>query len=872
MLSSKHRTLSIPVRYGIALVSVAIAITTVLFLQQLQVRNPFALIFLAAIAVGAWYGGAGPAILGIALSTLGLGVFLHAPAGSFPIAFHDFPLFCLYFFLVSWIYWFSRDRRRTELLLEQARDQLEAEIKVRTAELMQVNREYQTILDAAPFGIALRGPNGVVHRCNPAYEKMLGFEPGEILGRSAPLPEGEREAWELQECQLRAGDRSVDYEARRLRKDGSAFSATTSLAPLIDDIDGHLRASVELIIDNTKRHAHEAERQMLTALVQHSPDFIGVTDLNGATIFVNRGGQNLFGLETDERVKGARFIEYLTTKADAITSEQVIPLLLQQGGQIEFETMVRIHEARESIPLHCSCFLIPDAKTGEPAFIATIAHDISERKRAEAKLQMLCSVVQNSPDFIGVADMNLRTVFVNRSGQAMFGLEGDEQVTQTHTLDFFAAEHQSMVRDELIPTLLERGQLICEVPARNFKTGHSFPALWTAFVIYDQKTKQPSLLASVTKDITKQQEDRDTLEKALKDKEELLEKNDVLQKKLRRENTSLQQLSQALQVKLAATQKTKFEKIIGGSPALRRTLNRVEQVAATDAPVLITGETGTGKELIAQAIHENSKRAGMPLRSLNCAALHANLFAVELFGHEKGAFTGADRQRLGRFELAEGGTLFLDEVAELPIDLQAALLRVLEGYGFERLGGSKLIRADVRIIAATNRDLQAAISTGAFRPDLYFRLNGFPIAVPSLRERREDIPALVSHFIAHSSAKHEKPIRNIEKRALEFLQTYDWPGNIRELRNVIDNSVITSDDGLLVIDEGFTVKNPAGGDVPLGTFDKETEDHERRLIERALTASRGRISGAAAILQLPYTTLSAKIKALEIDRSKFRVF
>lgn len=359
----------------------------------------------------------------------------------------------------------------------------------------------------------------------------------------------------------------------------------------------------------------------------------------------------------------------------------------------------------------------------------------------------------------------------------------------------------------------------------------------------------------------------------MKDNERLLEENDASPDNLRRENISLQELNFALQAELAAAQRNKFEQIIGGSPLLQRTLVRVAQVASTDATVLITGETGTGKELVAQAIHENSKRVGMPFLSVNCAALPATLMAAELFGYEKGAFTGADRQRVGQFELAVGGTLFLDEVGELPIDTQAMLLRVLEGRTFERLGGSKPISADVRIIAATNRDLQVAMQAGEFRPDLFYRVNAFPIEVPPLRERRADIPLLVDHFVRLSAARHGKAIRQIEKHGMELLRSYDWPGNIRELRNVIDTSVIISDGEDLAIDEDLLFATRPSEDAPLGSLQKEMANHERILIERALVETQGRVygpSGAAAILHLPPTTLSAKMKALKIDSSKFK--
>jgi transcriptional regulator with GAF, ATPase, and Fis domain len=415
--------------------------------------------------------------------------------------------------------------------------------------------------------------------------------------------------------------------------------------------------------------------------------------------------------------------------------------------------------------------------------------------------------------------------------------------------------------------------LQCLKIIRNLKTGERFPALWTTFVIYDQKTKEPSLLATVTKDVTAQHEDREALQKSLRTIEGLLEENKVLQDKLCRENISLQELNLASQGELADIQRNKFEEIIGGSPSLQRTLIRVKQVATTDATVLITGETGTGKELIAQAIHENSRRAQMPFRSVNCAAMPATLMSTELFGHERGAFTGADRQRVGQFELAAGGTLFLDEVAEIPIDMQATLLRVLEERTFDRLGGTKLIPADVRVIAATKRDLHAAIRAGEFRQDLFYRLNVFPIEVPPLRERRDDIPMLVNHFITVSATRHGRTIRNIERRSMELLQSYNWPGNIRELRNVIDTSVIVATGEVLSIDEELLFWTRLTENAPLGSLQTALTNHEQMLIERALTESQGRVSGpsgAAMILRMRPSTLSARIKILKIDASKFK--
>src|SRR6266853_2015742 len=236
-----------------------------------------------------------------------------------------------------------------------------------------------------------------------------------------------------------------------------------------------------------------------------------------------------------------------------------------------------------------------------------------------------------------------------------------------------------------------------------------------------------------------------------------------------------------------------FEEIVGTSTALQAVLSRVSKVAPTDSSVLITGETGTGKELVARAIHKRSKRSSRAFVSVNCAAIPRGLIASELFGHEKGAFTGATQRRLGRFELAEGGTIFLDEVGELPAETQIALLRVLQEHEFERVGGTGSIQTNVRVIAATNRDLEAAIASGVFRSDLFYRLNVFPIEVPPLRERQEDIPLLVDYFIDRYARKAGKRITTVDKKTLRLLESYPWPGNIRELQNVIERSVIVCD-------------------------------------------------------------------------------
>jgi formate hydrogenlyase transcriptional activator len=316
-----------------------------------------------------------------------------------------------------------------------------------------------------------------------------------------------------------------------------------------------------------------------------------------------------------------------------------------------------------------------------------------------------------------------------------------------------------------------------------------------------------------------------------------------------------------------------FEEIVGSSQALRNVLAQVAKVAPVDSTVLILGETGTGKELVARAIHKRSKRSSRAFIRVNCAAIPSSLIASELFGHEKGAFTGALQRRLGRFELADGGTIFLDEMGELPAETQIALLRVLQEREIERVGGSQPISVDVRVLAATNRDLNAAVATGAFRQDLFYRLNVFPIQTPPLRERVDDISLLVEYFIERYGKKAGKKFRNVNKKTLELFQAYDWPGNIRELQNVIERAVILCEGDTFSVDESWLRREPIASFPSTVPFVATLAEREREIIEAALTESEGRISGrsgAAAKLGIPRQTLESKIKALGIEKHRFR--
>jgi PAS domain S-box-containing protein len=317
-----------------------------------------------------------------------------------------------------------------------------------------------------------------------------------------------------------------------------------------------------------------------------------------------------------------------------------------------------------------------------------------------------------------------------------------------------------------------------------------------------------------------------------------------------------------------------FEEIVGMSEPLKKVVSRISKVAPIDSGVLITGETGTGKELVARAIHRLSRRSKCPFVSVNCAAIPRDLIASELFGHEKGAFTGATQRRSGRFELAAGGTIFLDEVGELPAETQVALLRVLQEREFERVGGTGSIHADVRVIAATNRDIETAIAAGTFRSDLFYRLNVFPIEMPPLRERREDIPLLVGYFLDRYARKIGKTFQALDKKSLDLLQSYPWPGNIRELQNVIERSVIVSETETFSVDKSWlSRRSSAQSPHSFPELSKRPASTEKQIIETALRECGGRVSGlsgAAVRLGIPGSTLESKIKSLKIDKNRFR--
>jgi PAS domain S-box-containing protein len=486
--------------------------------------------------------------------------------------------------------------------------------------------------------------------------------------------------------------------------------------------------------------------------------------------------------------------------------------------------------------------------------------DIDERKRAEEKLRRSEWNLLEAQRLgrAGSWSLNISSGNVTASPEMFRAFDakpGDDCSRPDFWFDRIHPEDRKRVRDLFEKCLVEKSDYEAEyrllLPDGTIKHQHSigYPILNEAGDLVE--------FVGTAVDVTEQVTARIELENAL---EEIKHLKDRLQD----ENLALRD---------EVVRASMFEEIVGTSPALQVALARVAKVAPTDSTVLISGETGTGKELFARAIHKRSPRSARAFVSVNCAATPSTLIASELFGHEKGAFTGALQRRLGRFELAEGGTIFLDEIGELPLETQVALLRVLQEREFERVGGSQVIRTDVRVIAATNRDLESAIAGGAFRKDLFYRLNVFPIEIPPLRERRADIPTLVEYFVHRYSRKVGKRIRAIEKRTLELLGSYAWPGNIRELQNVIERSVIFCESDLFSVDPSwlsFESSSPTGEAGPIARM---SPVQQREAIETALAATAGRVSGpsgAAAHLSMPASTLESKIRTLKINKFRFK--
>jgi PAS domain S-box-containing protein len=471
--------------------------------------------------------------------------------------------------------------------------------------------------------------------------------------------------------------------------------------------------------------------------------------------------------------------------------------------------------------------------------------DIEDRKRAEKKLledeRELRGITDAIPQTIVVQDPSGHPVYANQAVLDYSGLTMQDVVSSDFRARIFHPEDLERLREERQAALARGLPFEIEQRARR-KDGQYRWFLIRYNPFRDEEGRLVRWYATGTDiDDRKRAEDR-----------------------TQNENVALRE---------DIVRSSMFEEIVGSSEPLRHVLGQVSKVAPTDSTVLVLGETGTGKELIARAIHNRSKRSNRAFIRVNCAVIPPSLIASELFGHEKGSFTGATQRRLGRFESADGGTIFLDEVGDLPPETQVALLRVLQEREFERVGGSHTVSVDVRVIAATNRELTSAVAEGTFRQDLFYRLNVFPIQLPALRERISDISVLVGYLIDRYAHKAGKKIRNIDKKTMELFHAYDWPGNIRELQNVVERAVILSEGETFFVDEAWLTHATPKSTAPSVPLVANLVEHEREMLEAALRESEGVVggpTGAAVKLGIPRQTLESKIRKLGINRHRFK--
>jgi len=577
-------------------------------------------------------------------------------------------------------------------------------------------------------------------------------------------------------------------------------------------------------------------------LFEFSPDAILVTNAGGRIASANTQVERIFGYKRDEIIGQPveilipeRFRQVHPAHRAGYGAE---PQLRPMG--IGLELLGRRKDGTE-FPVD---IMLSPVQTGEETLLLCVVRDVSEKKSAERALrrseQELRSLFEYCPDVIVVSDRDGRIVRANAQMESVFGYRRDELIVQLIEVLIpekyrrLHPQHREEYRGQ--PRVRSMGAGL-ELYARR-KDGTEFPV---DIMLGPVEGPDGPLILSVIRDLSQKREAEEALQRS-------------------------EQERHYLEEELSTTHQ--FDEIIGESAELKRVLKQVETVAATDATALILGETGTGKELIARAIHELSPRRERAFVKLNCSAIPSGLLESELFGHEKGAFTGAIAQKIGRLELAHQGTFFLDEVGDLPLELQPKILRALQEKEFERVGGTRTIPVNVRLVAATNRDLAKMASQGQFRSDLYYRLRVFPLTIPSLRDRREDIPLLVRYFVTNHSKRMGRHIETIPAATMEALKKWHWPGNVRELENFIERSVILT--------QGSVLRAPLSElempEEPVESQDANLESAEREHILRVLREAKGMIGGpggAAQRLGLKRTTLNSKMKKLGIQRRDY---
>jgi len=713
-------------------------------------------------------------------------------------------------------------------------------------ELYEELREQASLLSLTHDAIYVRDMKGVIRYWNRGAEELYGWPAEYAVGELAhellktvyPLPLEQIET-EL----LRTG--RWQGELVKTKKDGTQVVVASRCSLKRDDRGAPVATLVTSNDITARKHAEEEMREGETrfrTFVDHAGDALFVQDFEQGTIVdVNRQACESLGYTRQELIGNT--VPAFHLDSDRAGLEPVAESAAAGG------TVVNTHWHRRKdgsvFPVEAHTTLVWYAGR---RFLLNVVRDITDRLRAEETVRQgerqLRDVIETMPAIVWSTLPDGSVEFINRRWQEFTGLGGE---------DALGWNWEALVHPD------DRARFVGD---------------WRAALTAGQPTESEVRVRAANGEY------RWLLVRnvPLRDEQGNIVRwygtaTDIEHRK--RAEERLQHENVALRVEIEKA--WMFEEVVGASPALRSVLSAVSKVAPTDSTVLLTGETGTGKELIARAVHKKSPRGARAFVAVNCAAIPQSLIASELFGHEKGAFTGALQRRLGSFELAEGGTIFLDEIGELPLETQIALLRVLQEREIQRVGASQPIHVNVRVLAATNRDLQKAIAAGAFRQDLFYRLDVFPIHVPPLRERKEDIPVLVEYFVDRFAKKAGKNIRSIEKRALELLESYSWPGNIRELQNVIERAVIVCETETLTIDGSWL---SLGSSYPQGparslSLGKKSPEQEKELIERALTETEGRISGpsgAAAKLGIPASTLEYKIRLLRINKHQFKEY
>ncbi len=784
--------------------------------------------------------------------------------------------------------------------------------------LRQSEERWRSVFENSAIGVALTDLNGRFLATNPTYQKMLAYTESELqtLSFLEITHEDYREAnWALVTELLEGKREQFQIEKQYRRKDGSLIWVrnNVSLVPGTESVPQFIMALSEDITE--RKQAEEAlqkSEERVRLILDSAAEAIFGCDPHGTCLFCNRAAVRLLGYDEPSELLGENMhaLEHHTRKDGTPFPIDECPIYLgfHENRGVHIDDDIFWRKDGTSFPVeYWSHPMLRDGKT-VGAVITFL--DITERKRAEEELrkseqrkrtllEINNAIINNLTQealFASAYEAIRRVVSFDRAAflfhqpekktlkllsmdsdaeSEFFRLGKEYDLRETRISKWVLDRQQAVVRGDLEKEQQSAGdqhlvaegiQSYCVVPLVAMGNSIGTFTVWSESK-YRYSEADAELLQEVANQVALAIANMKSYEEIAALKARLEKENVYLQEEIRTEHN--------------------FEEIVGNSPALLELLRRVDQVAATDSSVLIYGETGTGKELIARAIHNRSMRKSRPLVKVNCSAISAGLVESELFGHVKGAFTGAFERRIGRFELADGGTIFLDEVGELPLETQVKLLRVLQEREFEPVGSNRSVRVDVRIIAATNRNLQESISAGSFRSDLYYRLNVFPLEVPPLRERHSDITQLAMFFLSRYSRNLGKRMEGISVSATERLKNYSWPGNVRELQNVIERALILGQGPILELEPGLISVSPSDGlrdsarevveaAPPSGPSSalKTLEEVERAHISAVLQQTRGVVegaNGAAKTLGMHPNTLRHRMEKLGIKRSAHRI-